>query len=445
VPIEALAPPAPRSRTGCAETRIRLTLPPLIILLTRQKRICQGGRDLFDHRGEASSMVGLRFRNLASISVTAAMLAAPLALLVADSAIAAGALFRVRRIYWTSNVDSWTSGFLIPPSGKSAGMSPYQPPASAYVGKTAKNPRFTAPKSFIKNTTYYFACGPGTFQCYPGYPESKGWYSYWNAKGSFRPQNPNAPQSTTTLRFRTTMSNPNPTTNSPHTAMYNPVTPTTTWGGRYDASRGGSIMIWPGNNRFGGTMRYFEGPNSRGYQLITIEGPYSTATFPPSLPLSQQIGTGVEFVLGEVEGAGIGFRYRLTEPNHAARLVVGTTPEGGLQYYVREAHYLVTRAPYTTGMARAWEPLGNTNTIQTATGYDNRTAAGLNGTISMVHPRLFHAYLVLPPTSGVPIKMVWSSARLRAIDFRFMPEPTAVAVLALGFATLTGLYRLRRR
>jgi hypothetical protein len=150
------------------------------------------------------------------------------------------------------------------------------------------NPRFTAPKSFIKNTTYYFACGPGTFQCYPGSPESKGLYSYWNAKGSFRPQNPNAPLSTTTLRFRTTMSNPNPTTNSPHTAMYDPVTPTTTWGGRYDASRGGSIMIWPGNNRFGGTMRFFEGPNARFYQLITIEGPYSTAT--SRKPLSQQIG-----------------------------------------------------------------------------------------------------------------------------------------------------------
>jgi hypothetical protein len=203
-------------------------------------------------------------------------------------------------------------------------------------------------------------------------------------------------------------------------------------------------MIWPGNNRFGGTMRFFDGPNGRFYQLITISGPYTTVTFPPK-PLSQQLGTGVEIELGEVTGGSTGFRYRLTEPNHAARLVIGKTPNGGNQYYVKEAHYLISRAPYTTGMARAWEPLGNTNTIQTATGYDNRTAAGLNGTISMVHPRLVHAYLVSPPTSGVPIKMVWSSARLRKIDFRFLPEPTTVAMLAMGFATLTGLYRLRRR
>jgi hypothetical protein len=203
-------------------------------------------------------------------------------------------------------------------------------------------------------------------------------------------------------------------------------------------------MIWPGASRFGGTMRFFEGPNARFYQLITIEGPWTTATWPPK-PLSKQAGTGVPMVVGEVSLASRGLRYQLTEPYHAARLVVGTTSMGGPQYYQRTANYLNTRAPYTTGMAQAWEPVGNTNTIQTATGYDNRTAMGLNGTISMVHPRLVHTYLVFPPSSGKPIKMVWSSARMRKIDFRFMPEPTAVAMLAVGFASLTGLYRLRRR
>jgi hypothetical protein len=203
-------------------------------------------------------------------------------------------------------------------------------------------------------------------------------------------------------------------------------------------------MIWPGNNRFGGTMRFFEGPNDHWYQLITISGPYTTATFPPK-PLSQQLATGVEMELGEVTLAYRGFRYRLTEPNHAARLIIGKTPNGGPQYYVKIANYLLSRAPYTTGMARAWEPLGNTNTIQTATGYDNRTAAGLNGTVSMVHPRLVHTYLQSPPGSGIPIKMAWSSARMRKIDFRFMPEPTGLAMLAAGVATLAGLCRLRRR
>jgi len=90
-------------------------------------------------------------------------------------------------------------------------------------------------------------------------------------------------------------------------------------------------------------------------------------------------------------------------------------------------------------------PLGNTNTIQTATGYDNRTAAGLNGIISLVHPRLVHGYLVSPPTSGVPIKMIWSAARLQKIDFRFLPEPGAIGMLAAGLSALAGLRRFGRR
>jgi hypothetical protein len=96
-------------------------------------------------------------------------------------------------------------------------------------------------------------------------------------------------------------------------------------------------------------------------------------------------------------------------------------------------------------MARAWEPLGNTNTIQTATGYDNRTPAGLNGIISMVHPRLVHAYTVFSPSAGRPIQLTWSSARLRKIDFRFLPEPAGFALLTSGLAALASLYRLRRR
>jgi hypothetical protein len=226
--------------------------------------------------------------------------------------------------------------------------------------------------------------------------------------------------------------------------MGNPLTPTTTWGGRYDHSRGGSIMIWPGQNRFGGTLRFFEGPNDRFYELITIDGPYTSVTFPP-MPLSQQLGTGVEMVIGEVELVSQGFGYRLTEPFHIDRLIVGTTSMGRPEYYVRTANYLITRAPYTTGMAQVWQPNGNTNTLQTATGYDNRTPEGLNGNISLVHPRLVHAYKVFPPSSGWPILMSWSSARMRKIDFRFLPEPAGVAVLLSGSATLAGLYRLRRR
>jgi hypothetical protein len=387
-------------------------------------------------------MAILRIQKLVPMLVAFAFVSASL-LVAADPANAEGALFRAKRTWWFSNTNSWTDGGVEPPTG----MTSFQPSAVGNIGTTTPNPSFTAPKSFIKETTYYFACGPGTFQCYVGYPESKGWYSYWNAKGSFRASNTNAPTTTTTIRFATTMLDPS----APPTGMYAPVTPTTTWSGRYDHSRGGSIMIWPGGNRFGGTMRFFEGPNASFYQLITIDGPYTTVTFPPK-PTSQQIGTGVEMEIAEVEEVSLGFRYQKTEPYHTYNLIDGPTPctpryPSGppCDYYVKSAHYLVTRAPYTTGMAQGWQPNGTTNTIQTGTGYDNRTAMGLNGTISMVHPRLIHAYTVFPPSAGKPIVMSWSSSRLRKIDFRFAPEPAGVAMLAAGFIGLAGLVRLRRR
>jgi hypothetical protein len=34
---------------------------------------------------------------------------------------------------------------------------------------------------------------------------------------------------------------------------------------------------------------------------------------------------------------------------------------------------------------------------------------------------------------------------MRKIDFRMLPEPAGIAMLAAGFATLAGLYHLRRR
>ncbi len=373
-------------------------------------------------------------RRIRTIDLTAIAIAFAFAsLLVApDPANATLALFRAKRTWWLS-FGTWTDQHVIPPAG--TGMDPYEPPAVLNVSSGAAPRAFTAPKSFIKNTDYFVY----NYGCHPGYPCSRAWYSYWNAKGSFRADNPNAPTTTTTLRFATTMSNPD----NPPTAMGNPVTPTTTWDGRYDHSRGGSIMIWPGSRRFGGTMRFFDGPNSQYYRLITTYS-FSTLTI-PAKPLSQQLGTGVEFTIGEVTEPYVGFRYRLTKPYHNNRLIIGTTTMGGAEYYVRENHYLNTRAPYTTGMVQIWEPNGNTNTIQTATGYDNRTPEGLNGTISLVHPRLVHVYTVFPASSGKAIEMSWSMARTRKIDFRFLPEPAGIALLVSGLAMLAGVYRLRRR
>jgi len=106
---------------------------------------------------------------------------------------------------------------------------------------------------------------------------------------------------------------------------------------------------------------------------------------------------------------------------------------------------LITRAPYTTGKVRVWEPNGDTNTVLTDTGYDNRTPAGLLGTISLVHPRLIHVYREYPASTGKPIETRQARAELFKIDFRLLPEPSAIALLALGCAMLLGLDRARRR
>ncbi len=430
-------------------------------------------------------MASLRIHKLAPMLVAVAVAFASL-LVVAEPASAVTALFRAKRTWWFSQAGSWTDGLVIPTTT----LPSAQARIGGITGGVNPNKSFTAPRSFIKNTTYTFMCGPGTFQCYIGYPNSSGWYSYWNAKGSFRSQNPYAPTTTTTVRARTvmddykaslmgwsshtqmvltlmsmTVSRTVTVPTHPPTAMYTRITPTeggctgvltgtnpdcpgsTQFGGDFTASRGGSIMVTPGSNRFGGTMRFFSGPNYRDYQLITIDGPYTSVTFPP-VPTSQQVGTGVPMTIGSVSAPPDvkGLRYRLTEPSHIDKLIIGTTTMGGPKYYQKTAQYIYTIAPYTTGMAQAWQPNGNTNTVQTTTGYDNRTAAGLNGVISIVAPSLSHAYTTIRATiPDNPIQMTWSSARMVKNTFTFMPEPTGVAMLAAGFVTLAGLYRLRRR
>jgi hypothetical protein len=431
-------------------------------------------------------MASLRIDKLVTMLVAVAVVSASL-LVAAEPANAVTALFRAKRAWWFSQAGSWTDGAVIPTTTL--------PSAQARIGGVSggvnPNKSFTAPEAFIKNTTYTFMCGPGTFMCYLGYPKSSGWYSYWNAKGSFQSQNPNAPTTTTTVRQRTvsddykaslmgwashtvTVMTPGPPAGTilvtvpthPPTAHYTLITPTeggctgvltgtnpdcpgtTQFNGNYTASRGGSIMVTPGSNRFGGTMRFFDGPNGRDYQLITLITPYYTTVSWPRTPTSQQnAATKGPMVVGSVTGSVLpGYRFRLTNPYRIDRLIIGTTTMGGPKYYTKQAKYLITRAPYTTGMMQAWDPNGNTSTFQSSTGYDNRTPGGLNGTISMVHPRLVHTYLTARSTDPTtPIAMSWSSARSRRINFTFAPEPAGVAMLAAGFATLAGLVRLRRR
>ena len=303
-----------------------------------------------------------RSNKLVSMMIAGAVASASL-LVAAEPASAAGALFRAKRTWWFTyagypGVYVYTNGHSEPPTSL--------PSAIGNVGTTPTNPSFTAPRSFIKTALTYICAYNKTplsiFPCYNqiGIPKFTNRSSYWNAKGSFRPSNPNAPTTTTTVRVRTVSDGwPGPVTRLTPTVMYTRATPTeggcsvgnpgsithpaqcpgtTRFSGLYTASRGGSIMISPGSKRFGGTMRFFDGPNASFYQLHSISSPYRSTNISYPAPTSQQIGTGVEFEVGEViRGGGsrylqqgrFGDQYRLTYPFNTQRLIFGTTSLGG--------------------------------------------------------------------------------------------------------------------
>jgi hypothetical protein len=425
-------------------------------------------------------MAKLQVHRLFPMFVAVAFASAGLLATAQPADAESAALFRATRMWWFSHTDSWTDSShpFIPSTGGKSGME-YEPPASAILSTLTAKAGFIAPKSFIKNTTYYWACPSKGFKCYDGYPESKGWYSYWNGRAQFQKSAPENATAPTTIRVRTfddgwkngpsSMNGPIKTTangqNIPPTVAGTPVYSTTTWGGNYSYDRGGSIMIIPGDARFGGTMRWFGGPNAKGYQLISISDPLWFKAYSVSPPLSEQPASDLPIEVGEVKLTGSIKRYRLTNPNHQLLDVVSTTGTtgascspasrlaslpAGCEFYVKIGNYLITRAAYTTGHVTNWDVFG-TSTFQTETGYDNRfidpTTGGLKGVVSMVQPRLFTTYTIDPPQapSGAAINRTWGSARLRRMDFHFLPEPAGIAMLAAGFATLAGLYRLRRR
>jgi hypothetical protein len=260
---------------------------------------------------------------------------------------------------------------------------------------------------------------------------------------------------------------------------------TAQFGGQFTTSRGGSIMITPGGNKFGGTLRWFNGPNAFSYQRVSKFSPTwfrFTGGYPP---VSQQTTADVPIEIGYVKKSRTGKSFRLTNPTHLLVDLLGTTTEGddskpctdtamtpavrvfpplsqqaatmsggtqmnyptdaGCSYYVKTGNYIRTGGPYTTGMIVNWDPNGSFSTKQTTTGYDNRTAMGLNGNISLVQPRLLHIYTKQPDSKGGESLLIWSSSRPRKMMFTFLPEPAGIAMLAAGFATLLGLHRLRRR
>jgi hypothetical protein len=302
-------------------------------------------------------------------------------LAVASSALADTALFRVEQ--------RWHH-FPAPPVTTPGGAGLYQgyiqpyyvdtphgnylfPPAKAIV--EPGNPvggAFTLPQSFYAWT--YSSGAPYT-------PAKTGWpghttsfyYLFYNGPGKF---GPGFGSTASNLRvvFPTTGGNP-----TPNYGLGNPVTPTNTFDGRYDMSRGGSIHVTPGPNRFGGTWRLFFYDRARWIQNIFISPPnyyYGYGSYfcfddgmydctPDTFvsePGTTAIYNGVWWLLTDraaspVKAAG----YKATVPIPAPRYSTFPTPTplGSNSYLRRSQHYLNLIHPWTTGSVKVYNAKGS--------------------------------------------------------------------------------------
>jgi hypothetical protein len=183
-----------------------------------------------------------------------------------------------------------------------------------------------------------------------------------------------------------------------------------------------------------------------------------------------------EFASGDLESHGPK-ETKATTPEGTQR-----TPSGNASYSIREQHYLNFIHPYTTGYAKAFNPIpvqGTGLISPRAKGYDithsppttipvvkikytqafNKTLdmlttstyiqytqilKGVTRVVSMVRPRLTW-------TMGVPldpedsIDNLWSPVRVAELKVYFLPEPGGMLALGVGIASLLGLSRIRRR
>jgi hypothetical protein len=422
-----------------------------------------------------------------------------------EAALADTALFRVERKFFGASFVVVTSpggagcfeGY-IQPYVSTDGKGNYNyPPATAIV--EPGNPvggAFTLPSGFIDFQGTYTYTAKTAF---PGYTSILG-FDYYNGPGVFAAGHGAA--SPTRVVFPTTGGNP-----TPNYGTGNPVTPTTTFSGRYDFQRAGSINVTPGPRRFGGTLQMFYRPTAFFYQYIYYFAPAYYKAYgsflcqnPPgvtcyagsvsSIGDVTSSGMVTRFLLN-VKGTGTGMRLgdntaKATTPTSQGAGTFPTvggqgTPAGGgpASYIVAKNYYLHLIHPWTTGFASVNNPLetpfvitpqkqgydvnlGGADITVTRTSWSamwNSTLSTVTYTtttykqnlksvgrvVSMVRPRLKHVYQKPLDLSTDPIIANYQAGQLWTTTVFFLPEPAGMLLLGVGLGCLVALRRLNRQ
>jgi hypothetical protein len=324
---------------------------------------------------------------------------------------------------------------------------------------------FTLPQSFI---TY-----SGTFTITP----KTGWPGYttvtrsvyYHGPGVFGPNH--GATGPTRVVFPTTMGNP-----YPNYATGNPVTSTTTFDGRYDFSRAGSINVTPGPRRFGGTMRVFNWLSAYRYQYISYFSPAIYKAYGGFSCLDEGVlgctpgtfkstagdttaGYRVTRFLLNVTGTGTGKQTRADTAKATTPTTPygeAPTPNGNASFITGARQYLSLIHPWTTGFASVHNHIGSPNVITpqaqgydislggadiTVTHYDwnqvwnsyysssssyttttKQYLFGVRRVVSMVRPKLMYTYTEpLDPTTD-PITTDWQAARLWRLKVFFLAD-----------------------
>jgi hypothetical protein len=392
---------------------------------------------------------------------------------VAEPAPAAKALFRVERKFYGAPFPAKTS-----PGGagvRNVYVEPYtsNPPATATVasGNPIGSP-FTLPSAFIDFQGTYTRTAK---TAYVG-KTTMSFRDYYNGEARFGPNN--GAVSPTRVVFPTTGGN-----TAPNVGAGFPTSPTTTFSGRYDFYRAGSLNILPGPNRFGGTMRLFHLPTATRYQYIYY---YSPALYKGYGSFRcQRAGIDCTVLstsgIGDITSSGMGTRFLISFPG-GAKYTTSTgngsypTPSGNKSFVTAKTHRLNLVHPWTTGSASAYNYLSWFRITPQDQGYDislsgaditithvftsvmfNKTLSaatyaeitnkqflkGVTRVVSMVRPRLTHAYLRPIISLGDPNFTNFQAARLETMKVFFLPEPTGALMLAAGIAVLAELGRRR--